>query len=420
MNRGKSNIYGTSRQLHLIQSLCATVPGTASPLLQPEASLFPRHFFIAAQHYRISILGARPLFLFNKETCSYGFVSTLSQARVHMFNPFLTTSTDPNLMCFYFDELGNKMMNNYHSRDVFRRDFVVDNKSPNGIELGQSNQSNLTGSVDSRKMVLNLSASQEYIKYSWFLTFTANHSEHPGLSHLHCWKNSMNWTSKIRNYDSFSTEEKTEITKAMEEAYGIHVYDHWYMAKKLLLLHMKHHLTVLETTTAIFAHDEYQATAGNLCDNHLILAIDKESLNDESQRYVHDLIRTSAMEIIKSDDDIERLLASGLLKEVDEVSQYSKLAETILSYKCDARCLMRIGPGDTPENFKCRKIHPVKDSPNSTKHNNVPIGNKLEDATIKILMIYPYMKMESLIMFISILKDISLHVTTMQNVICHQ
>ena len=47
-------------------------------------------------------------------------------------------------------------MNYYHSRDVFRRGFVVDNKSPNGIGLGQSNQSNLTGSVDGRKMVLNL------------------------------------------------------------------------------------------------------------------------------------------------------------------------------------------------------------------------------------------------------------------------
>jgi len=43
--RRKYNIEGTSRQKHLVQSLCATVPGQASPLLQPEASLFPRQFF---------------------------------------------------------------------------------------------------------------------------------------------------------------------------------------------------------------------------------------------------------------------------------------------------------------------------------------------------------------------------------------
>ena len=191
----------------------------------------------------------------------------------------------------------------------------MDNKSSNGIGLRQSNQSNLTGSVDGRKMVLNLSASQEYIKYSWFLTFTANHSEHPGLSHLHCWKNSMNWTSKIWNYDVLSSEEKMEIKKATEESYGVHVYDHWFMKKKLLL-HMKHYLTVLGTTTGIFARDEYQATAGNLCHNHLILAIDKESFNDISQRYIHDLIQTSVVEIIKTDDDIERLLVNSLLKKL--------------------------------------------------------------------------------------------------------
>ena len=102
----------------------------------------------------------------------------------------------------------------------------------------------------------------------------------------------------------------------MEEAYGVHVYDHWYMAKKLLLLHMKNHLTVLGTTTAIFAREEYQATAENVCHNHFILAIDKESFKNASQRYIHALIRTSAVEIIKTDDDIERLLVNGLLKKL--------------------------------------------------------------------------------------------------------
>ena len=287
LNRGNVNIHGTSKQNYIIQSLCATVPGTASPLLQPESSLFPRHFFAAAQHDKISILGARPLFLFNKETSTYGFASSLSHARVHMTNPFSTTSTDANLMCFYFDELGNKMLNNYHSRDVFKRGFVVDNKSPNGIGLRQSNKSNLSGSVDGRKMVLNLSSSQKYVKYTWFLTFTANHSEHPGLSHLHQWKISMNWTSAIPNYNNLSYDEKSEISKAMEEAYGVHVFDHWHTVKRLLLLHIKQHLTILGTITAIFARDKYQATAGNLCHNHLILAIDEVTINNDSQRYIY-------------------------------------------------------------------------------------------------------------------------------------
>ena len=115
----KYNIEGTSRQKHLVQSLCATVPGQASPLLQPEASLFPRHFYIAAKNDPCAILGARPIFLISSKKHCYGFASTLSQARLHMTNPFSTTSSDPNLMCMYFDQLANMALNNNHSRDLF-------------------------------------------------------------------------------------------------------------------------------------------------------------------------------------------------------------------------------------------------------------------------------------------------------------
>ena len=57
-------------------------------------------------------------------------------------------------------------------------------------------------------MVQNLSSPQNYIKYAWFLTFTANQSEHPGLSHLHEWETSMNWSSNIDNFESLSIDEK--------------------------------------------------------------------------------------------------------------------------------------------------------------------------------------------------------------------
>lgn len=42
--RRKHNIEGASRQNHLVQNLCATIPGHESPLLQPEASLFYKTF----------------------------------------------------------------------------------------------------------------------------------------------------------------------------------------------------------------------------------------------------------------------------------------------------------------------------------------------------------------------------------------
>ena len=311
--RRYQHINGTSRQKHIIQSLCATVPGQASPLLQPEASLFPRHFYISAQNDNCSILGARPLFLMSSKTHPYGFASTLSQARMHMTNPYSTTSTDPTFMSYYFDELGNMALSNCHSRDIFQRGFVVDDKSSTGMSVRDKGHTNLSGSVDSRKMVRNLSTSQKYIKYTWFLTFTANQSEHPGLATLHNWKSSLEWLRNIQNYESFSADEVIEFQEAMEEAYGVQIYNNWNNVKYLLLLHLKKHITVLGTTIAIFARDEYQKDAGNLCHNHLILAIDKSTLNDDSEQFIQDLIRTSVLEIIKSDVDIDRLIHNGLL-----------------------------------------------------------------------------------------------------------
>ena len=164
--RHNQTINGTSRQQYIVQSLCATTPGQASPLLQPEASLFPRHFYISAANDDCSILGAQPLFLLCAKTHPYGFASVLDHARMHMTNPSSTTSTDPNFMCLYFDMLGNMVMNKCHSRDIFERGFVVDNNSAYGMSIRDKTHTKLSGSVDSRKMVLNLAASQKYIKYT--------------------------------------------------------------------------------------------------------------------------------------------------------------------------------------------------------------------------------------------------------------
>lgn len=92
---------------------------------------------------------------------------------MHMTNPYSSTSTDSRFMCLYFDEMGNSILGNHHSRDVFQRGFVVDNKSAFGMTVRDKGHTQLAQSVDSRKMVLRLSASQKYIKWTWFLTFTA-------------------------------------------------------------------------------------------------------------------------------------------------------------------------------------------------------------------------------------------------------
>ena len=94
--------------------------------------------------------------------------------------------------------------------------------------------------------------------------FTANQSEHPGLSHLHQWTNSSKWTTNIPNYDSYFTYEKSEFRKTMEQTNGVHLYNNWNTVTLMLLKHIKERITVLGTASAIFGRNEYQGYVGNL------------------------------------------------------------------------------------------------------------------------------------------------------------
>ena len=104
--RHNKQIFGTSKERNFIQGLRSSLPGQLCPLVQPESSMYPRHFYASASNDRLSMLGARPLFLLCSKKHPYGFASALSQARIHMTNSFSTTSTDPTFMCHYFHQLG--------------------------------------------------------------------------------------------------------------------------------------------------------------------------------------------------------------------------------------------------------------------------------------------------------------------------
>jgi hypothetical protein len=220
-------------------------------------------------------------------------------------------------------------------------------------------------------MVQNLVASQKYKNYTWFPTFTANQSEHPGLCSLNQWKNSAEWTKNINCFDSLPQHDKNKIKLAFEQVYGNHVFNNWNTVKHMLLLHIKEHITILGVVSAIFGRDEYQKMVGNLCHNHLILAITKSTMNHYAEEYLSKFLRTLVLKIIKADIDLSRLLENGLLKSKEEISKVTERADLILKHKCDNRCKMRVGPGDGEENFRCREMHVVKDSPNPTKHNYV-------------------------------------------------
>eukprot|EP00957_Ditylum_brightwellii_P153847 11710272-Ditylum_brightwellii.AAC.1 len=115
------------------------------------------------------------------------------------------------------------------------------------------------------------------------------------------------------------------------------------------------------------------------------MAIDKSTMNRDSEQYIQDLIHTSVFEIVKTNEDIEQLLANGLLKSIKDIPEINACATIILHHNCDDRCKMRIGPGDSPENCCCRKMNSVWNSPDTTCYNYIPFKYKYEQSTLDVL-----------------------------------
>jgi len=74
---------------------------------------------------------------------------------MHITNHYSETSTDKNHMCFYFNHLGNMTLNSYYSR-FFEWGFALGYKSNSGISVCKKGSSELSGKIDSRKMVQNI------------------------------------------------------------------------------------------------------------------------------------------------------------------------------------------------------------------------------------------------------------------------
>ena len=80
--------------------------------------------------------------------------------------------------------------------DVKRRDRLALRES--------ENKSNMNESVDSHQAALDLTATQNWLKFDLFMTWTCNQSEHPGIKHLHSFKESMDWIQYVPDYEKLS------------------------------------------------------------------------------------------------------------------------------------------------------------------------------------------------------------------------
>ena len=67
----------------------------------------------------------------------------------------------------------------------------------------------------------------------------------------------------------------------MEQAYVACLHENWNTEECILLCYIKEQYAILGIVTTIFARDKYQKHDGNICHNHLIIAIDKSTMNEK-------------------------------------------------------------------------------------------------------------------------------------------
>ena len=382
---GRSPISGTQAQRHFIQRLASSISGESCPLLYMESSLFPRIFYHSSSDDSYSILGALPLFVYSSTKSNpYGLESFVKMNRSRVTNYGCLTSSCVNYIKYLHDIMSNKELCHSDSRDVTERGFVVDTKSPTGLSIRNKGESSMSESIDSHKMVRSLCASQEYIKYDLFLTFTCAQKDHPATSNLFQWKSSKEWLHSISGSQFFSEIEREELANSIEELYGLISFRNWMESRQLMLDFIFHDVSSHGACVALFSRTEYQKDSGNFPHEHTIIALKKDTLNSLTENKLRDLIATSVFEIVKT-EEIAKLTADGLLSCPEDIDDITREGWRKLKHTCEPRCLMKIGPGDGPENYRCRKPHAFKDNPDPTSHQYIKIPCNLSDASKEIL-----------------------------------
>lgn len=366
-------IRGRQRERFFTQHLCSTIPGQACPLLTLDAQLFPSIFWSSASVDNLAILGAIPIWAIGTPTAKHGFASSPDLIRSRTTASGSLTSVNHTYIKHGFDILMNMSLGKGDSRQIISRGFQVDPDSKIGLLKARNDtQSRLTESVDSQTLVRGLSASQEFIKWDLFETFTSNHSLTPGVCFLHDWKqHGEGHNAMYPGYDKLTVYEQSEVRQAIEEASCGLMLRNWAAVRKAYLQNITEQFESSGALVAIFSRDEYQKDKGNLFHEHLVMAIDKTGLGEDANQKIMDLIRTSYMEIIKT-EDIQKYVEQGLLN-INDIQKWQQLAKTVMSHDTsNPRNFRKVNTKKGAAGLKDRKLHSVRDTPDPLTHQFIP------------------------------------------------
>ncbi len=387
LSRRRNRIGGTNMQQHFVQKLVSSVRGISFPILYLPAMLFPGIFWSGATHDKNAILGSPVISSERYNGNQNGFASSLQMTRNSLTHASSSAATCHNYAAFNYDRQANRAASSHHSSQIARHGFRVSNTSNEGLEIGSGADGSLHESVDSSQMAINLAAASKTIQFDLFLTFTCNQSMHPGIRHLFDWKKSEGWTKQFPDWKYLSAAEREEVSKSFEMAYMSVVSRSWMEVRKLLLQFLiKSSSTILGKVLPAFFRDEYQEESGNLSHIHGLLGLFRRDMDvKEFRDFVCSLQRSAICDLITG-DEVKGYIEEGLLKDVQDFKDYTDLADQILVHSCSSgRCLVRQGDSGTPDDYKCKKPHPVKDSIVPTENEWIPFNYDWSDSCLEVL-----------------------------------
>ena len=285
-----------------------------------------------------------------------------------------------------YDIQANKSASSVDTRLISRSGFKVDVTSSSGLGL-RDEKTPLSEGVSSHQAALDLSAAQAFVLFDWFLTFTCDQSSHPGIKHLHAHKTSKNWTRYVHNYNFMSRDSMRDVDRSFELAYVCVMNRCWMEVRKFLLefIIFTKAKVLGEDVSEAFFRDEYQEDSGNVSHIHGIVGLKNEDMDDETmKRTIYELQSSAVCDMLPA-EKIQDYMNKGLIKNVYDWQRYKAKASVVLRHICNNRCQMRIGEGEGPENFVCRKPNVVRDSETPRYHEFKPIKYDFCDQTRQIL-----------------------------------
>ena len=379
LTRQRHDIQGTKSEKHFVQRFCATTKGTSFPLLYPESAMFPSIFWSDAKD-TYSIAGALPSHLLSGYCKEDGFSDLPKQIRSRITSPLSSTSSSPNYLIFCHDLLCSVAANHNDLRQ-HGKGMTSANDAVGGLDLRRKEDSNFLHSIDSRQMVKNLCASQEFFPWDIFLTFTCNMRKHFGTRPIREWLDNDEWKQYYPKWEIIAPHHQKEIEMALIEAAAGLFLRVWEEVSSIFIDYLKNSKSSPFTSLiSMFARKEYQADAGNLSHIHFLGKLVFEMSPDDKQKLL-DLIRNNVIDIVRP-DDIEKLIQEGYIKHEDDAIEVQNDGNTYLIHHCNARCLVP----DSNGILRCR-VNNFRMSQDNTRQSFIALPNEFSDTCLKRLEI---------------------------------